>query len=366
MSLSEYTFLVTKLLTGEIIDEVELQSFNWKELYNRPGSAGATVRIDDRTATRTNFASWQNGLWVRQGDTILWGGFMGAVSPVSGTRVLNVPLFGFEEYFRSRLLRSNQGMAYATISYSDIKWADVDIFRVAKDLIDHAQSFPTGNLGVNVVFNGGVLSGTLITQTYHSYEFKPVGVAFEQLADNIQGFDWRYTYDWNGTKPRCNILLSTIPQGRRTNFVLEYDSNPGNTNIQSFDPQAAAPPVNGVAAVGAGEGDSMLRTYVADLGTGYPLFEGTISYKDVTIQSTLDNHANKHLARNKTPLDVLNINLDQNLEPKHNEFICGDELLVRIDDNWLQYDAYYRVFSKEMYLSKEHDLTTKIGLELVG
>lgn len=365
MAVQEYTWLVTNLLTGAIIDEVELQSYHWKEFYNRPGSAGATVRIDDRTATRTNFDSWRNGLWLRQGDQIVWGGYMGAVSPVSGTRVLNVPVFGFAEYFRSRFIRSTQGMTYATAPvFSTIQWTDVDIFRVAKDLIDHAQSFATGDLGVNVTWSA--LSGTLVTQTYYSFEAKPVGVAFEQLSDNIAGFDWRYTFDWDGNNPRCNILLSPVPQGRRTQYVLEYDHDPGKKNVLSFDPESGDPPVNGVFAAGAGEGDAMTRSYVSDLGTGYPLYESMISYKDVTQQSTLDNHAYKHLARNKVPRANIMVSLDPNLEPKHNEFICGDEMFVKVRDNWLDYAAYYRVYSKEMFLSKEHDLELKVGLELVA
>jgi len=364
MALEEYTFLVTKLLTGDIIDEVELQSFHWNELYNRPGSAQATARIDDRTATRTNYASWQNGLWIRQGDEILWGGYMGSVSPISGTRALQIPVYGFEEYYRTRFLRSIQGMINANVSYSGIQWVNKDVILIAEDMIKHANSFTTGDIGVAV--NHSALSGNVTSQTYFAYEFKPVGVAFEQLADNIAGFDWRYKFDWNGIKPRCTIWLSPIPQGRRTSFVLEYDHNPGKTNIAAFDSESGSPPVNGVAAAGSGEGDLMLKSYVSDLGTGYPLYEGMISYKDVTLKATLDNHAYKHLARNKIPLANLNVTLNSDGEPKHNEFIAGDQLLVKVDDGWNQYNAFYRVYAKEMLLSKEHDMELRVGLEVVS
>lgn len=364
MTIEEYTFIVTKLLTGDIIDEVELQSFHWNELYNRPGSAQGTARIDDRTATKTNFASWQNGLWIRQGDQILWGGFMGSVSPISGTRALQIPVFGFAEYFRMRFLKSIQGMTNANVSYSGIQWVNKDVILIAEDMINHAQSFATGNIGVVVAH--AALSGSITSQTYFAYEYKPVGVAFEQLADNIAGFDWRYKFDWNGIKPRCTIWLSPIPQGRRTGFTLEYDYDPGETNIMSFDAESSDPPVNGVAAAGSGEGDLMVRTYVADLGTGYPLYEGMISYKDVTSKATLENHAYKHLQRNKVPRQNLNVTIASDKEPKHNEFICGDELLVKVDDGWNDYATFYRVFSKQMLLSKTQDMELRVGLELVG
>lgn len=364
MAISEYSWLVTNLLTGAIIDEVELQSFGWKELYNRPGSASATARLDERSVTRTNFDAWRNGLWLRQGDQIIWGGYIGAVSPIAGTRALNVPIYGFMEYPRHRFIRSGLGMSNATTSGSAIKWTNKDIFLIAKDLIDHVQAFATGDIGINVIYDA--LSGVITSATYYAYEYKFAGVAFEQLSDNIAGFDWRYTFDWDGDIPRCNVLLSKIPQGRRTQFVLEYDHEPGKKNILQFDPQASDPPVNGVGAVGAGEGDTMLRSYVSDLGTGYPLFEGMISYKDVTLKSTLDNHAYKHLERNKQPLGIINANIDSRLEPHHGEFIVGDEMLVRVRDNWLDYSTYYRVFEKSMTLTKEHDLEISLGLEFVG
>lgn len=364
-TLTDITFLSTNLLTGAVIDEVELQSFNWNELYNRPGSGRATVRIDDPSATPTNFDSWRNGLWILAGGQPIWGGYMGPVSPVSGSRVLSVPVYGFMEYPRHRLIRNTQGMTHASLTYSGIKWEDVDVFDVAEDLIAHIQSFATGDIGI-VVNPDALSSGNLITQTYFSYEFKPAGTAFEQLADNIGGFDWRYRFDLNGNEPRCNVILSTIPQGRRTGFRLEYDHKPGNKNILVFDENARTMPVNGVAAAGSGEGDSMVRTYVSDLGTGYPLFEGMISYKDVTSLTTLSNHANKHLTRNKVPLANVTVTLDQNLEPAFTEYICGDEMLVVVDDNWLSYEEFYRVTEKNMTLSKEHDIIVKIGLELVG
>lgn len=362
--MNEYTFFVTNLLTGQIIDEVELQSFNWKELYNRPGSASATVRIDEPTATRTNFDSWRNGLWLRQGDQIIWGGIIGHVAPVSGTRVLNVPVHGFFEYFRTRFIRSIQGMSHATMTGSTIKWTNKDVFFIAEDLIAHAQSFATGDIGIVVDYDGP--SGVVTSQTYYSYEFKPVGVAFEQLADNIKGFDWRYTFAWNGNNPQCAIRLSKIPQGRRTDYVFEYDHTPGNKNIISFDSDAGEMPANGIAAIGAGEGDAMKRTYVADLNTGYPLYEALVSYKDVTNINTLTDHANKHLVRNKVPVQSVVVKLDPNMEPTHTEFICGDEVRLAVDDGWQKFTGYWRVVSKEMALSKEHDLDLKVGLELVG
>lgn len=353
---SPYSFLVTNLLTGEIVNEVEMQAFHWNERFNRPGSGSGTARID--TASRTDFDAWRNGFWVRQGDEIVYGGFLGGVAPVSGTRVINVPVRGFMEYFRYRLLRNWGGMSYAELLSGQMRWVNKDIFLIARDMIEHAKHSPNGDIGVDVVWDA--LSSTTTTLTYYGYEHKFVGTAFEQLADNVKGFNWRYKYSWVDSKPHCDILLTPLGRHRRTEFRLEYDHNPGHKNIQSFDQGSGDPPVNGVAAVGQGSGVSALRVYVGNTNTGYPTYEDLISYKDVSRRETLEGHARKH--QRTIPRQNVVIRLDPNMEPRHTELAMGDQVYVKANDGWVECDGWYYVISKEMLFTKEMDLEFKVEL----
>jgi hypothetical protein len=361
--LSDLKYIVTNLTTQEVVDEVEVASFNFTELYNRPGSGQATVRLDSPSCTRDNFASWQRGLWLVSGSQVIWGGFMGQIGPQQGSRVIRVPVYGFMKYFDHRFIRSVQGMAGAQQFGSEVRWLNVDKFIVAKDLIDHAQSFPNGNLGIDVIWDA--LSGDTISHSYYAYEYKPVGEAFAQLQDNIHGWNWRYTYDYDGNKPHCNIVL--LPLGtRRTNFRFEYDHLPGNKNINGVDADGESMPIAGVGAVGAGDGDAMVTAYVADPNMGFPLYEALTSHKDVLNIDTLSGHAYKYLEKYKAILSDITVTVDHNLPPYFTEYVVGDEVEVQIDDGWLDYNNWYRIYQKTIAVTREDDFNVQLGLEATG
>lgn len=359
-----YTYIVTSLLTGNVLDEVNIQSMNWSEPYNRPGSATATARIMDRTSTRDLLASWQNGFWVLEGNQIVWGGYIGAVSPISGSDTLTIPIYGFMEYANHRLIRGTQGMTAGQQTSTEITWTNIDKFLVIRDLWTHIQSFPKGNIGVKVGWDA--LSGDPITQTYHTYDAKMAGEAIEQLSDNVHGFDWRYTYQFVGNNPQCTIKLSNVPQGRVTDYRLEYDPQPGNKNIQSIDANADSMPVNGVMSLGAGDGAAMTTVYLADPNTDYPLFEDVLSLKDISSVQTLSDHGNEYLARNRTPISQITVTLDNRLDPNPNDLINSDQLLVVVDNGWMYYQSYYRVIQKDTNISDTGDRVTKLSLELTN
>lgn len=360
----EYTFLTTDLLTGAIIDEVELSSFNYTDIFNRPGAGSATVRIDHSKTTPTNFNSWRNALWfLRRGD-VIWGGIMGSISPVQGTRVLTVPLYGFMEYPRWRFLRDTQGMLNTNGDSTVIRWEGVDKYLVARDMILHINSFVNGDIGLDVIWD--TLSGDAVTRTYHDYQYKYAGVAFEDLADSSLGFDWAYQFsvDTGLNQPRVRVALRE-DNSRDTSYLLEFDNDPGESNMIGFDPDAADRPVNGVGALGEGDGDALIHTYLSET-TEFPLFEDTISHKDVTQLPTLTGHAERFLEHNKIPRSNLKATIDPNKEPNPFEVAVGDRIPARIDDNWMQYNLTYRVYQKQIILTETHDVQCKLGLEFVG
>ena len=586
--MNEYQFYTTDILTGEIRDQVELSTFHWQDIYRRPGSATATARLEAPTTTIQNFDPWRTGLWAVKGGQIRWGGLIGACQPRAGSRVIQIPTQGFLEYFRTRQLRSAQGMTYGTLeNYTDITWEDVDQFRIVKDLIDHAQSFPNGNINFGV--NWASLSGQEVNLTYRTFNIKYVGVAIEQLADRLNGFDFRTRFFWDGDEPRAELYLAT-KQGRRTNWLfafeterpviteavtqyaanlpgvsgsyidaiddgmlsivgdlelqilvapddwisgseyilmskwlatgnekcwkvaitaagnikfywtedgstelsatssaivpfidgalggikIEFDVDNGaagrnvlfytsddqganwsqlgttqtsagvtsiydsdesvnigssdegtaglwagkalwaqirkgidgvysswfdarglnnsemlsvtdvrgniwtfegdaapigfvtadvtttqsvsrRTNIKQYDLDGGDKPVTGVAVIGEGEGDDMVRVFVDDPNTSLPLYEDTRTYKEVSNPTTLLEHGSSYIASRKVVRPQITLKLDQNLEPYYTEYDVGDEVKVRIRDGYVQQDGLFVVGSKKVTLSKQQD-----------
>ncbi len=207
--IGEYTFLLTDLLTMEVKSVVELSSFYSDDVYNMPGAALGTARFDHPTTTKFNFKDWSTGIYAVQNGVIKYGGIVGKVQRRGGTRVISVPVVGFFEYFRNRILRSAVGMNHGQlVRTSDIEWKDVEQFEIFNDYILHAQhpDFIDGNLGALVEWD--TPSGKLRTSIRQQSTAKFIGVALTTLANALDGFDFYTTYYFDSQdRPRFKFKL---------------------------------------------------------------------------------------------------------------------------------------------------------------
>jgi hypothetical protein len=223
LALDEYTFLTTNLLSGEIIGPVEIQSAYWDDIYKAPGAALVTAKYDAPTTTPEYFKDWTNALWIIKDQEIKFGGIMGKIQRRGGTRVLSVPIIGFLEYYRTRRLRNAQGMTYGQlVRVSDIEWRNIDPFNIFKDLIDHAHSFPDGNIHTGVTWDK--LSGKQVTMIYRTFTVKAIGPLLVELSDRLStGFDFEQRYYWDSARrPRCNFHLTYPAFNRLSKHVLLF------------------------------------------------------------------------------------------------------------------------------------------------
>ena len=217
-------------MTGEIISEVELSSWRFKDIYNAVGGGNATARIDAPTTTEKNFLDWGSALWAVKDGVIVNGALIGKIQRRANSRVLTIPLLGFMEYFQHRFLRSNQGMSYATHVDRLIKWDKVEQFCVFSDLINHAQSYTDGNIGVNVTWD--TVSDVLVTSSRYDYTYKRVAVAIQELVEREPGFQYRYVYGESGNKPIVNFHL-TYPSHQQSQEALIFV--PEETRVETIN-----------------------------------------------------------------------------------------------------------------------------------
>lgn len=223
MALSEYNFLVTDLLSGKVLDAVAIESCYWDEVYKAPGAALVTAKFDAPTTTPKNFKDWSNGFWIVKDNVIKWGGIIGKVQRRGGTRVLSVPVLGFHHYYKTRLLRSAQGMTHGQlVRVSDIEWRGIDPFYIFQDLVDHAHSFPDGNIGVGVTWDR--LSNEEVTMIYRTFTLKSIGSLMVELSDRLStGFDFEQRYYWDAEhNPKCNFHLTHPAFSRSSKHMLLF------------------------------------------------------------------------------------------------------------------------------------------------
>lgn len=239
-----YTFLTTNLLTGEILSNLEISSCHWTEVYKSPGSASITVRFDAPTTRPENFPDWSSALWIIKDGDIKFGGIVGKVQRRGGTRSVTIPVVGFFEYIRSRFLRNAQGMTYGKLlRVSDIEWREVDIFHIVKDLVDHIQSFPDGDINLGVTWDR--LSGQLETMIYRTFTVKNVGNLIGERSDALQsGFDFEMRYSWQNNKPHADLHLMYPAFNRQGSTMLLFQAN---RDVVVSEPVVSALNTTGVA-----------------------------------------------------------------------------------------------------------------------
>lgn len=390
-STGEFTFLVTNLLSGNVVAEVELSSMNFTEILNRSGSGNATARIDSDTTTTENFLSWAHALWCLEGGTPLWGGIIGAIQPRADSRVLNIPLHGFMDYYRTQPIQTTVGSSNQVTFPPNSQWeyglsfggdphksavvfGSIDQFRIFEDLINHvAKRDPLSDIHPDVRYEA--LSGVLRDQTWYNFEYKMVGVACEQLADRENGFFWHTHFSADENRPIFSFHLHLPTAGVNASsaidrpIIFEWDASPEETILTSYDFSGEEKPANSVIAIGSGEGSAAkvarkdaTSSSSGEFTAGRPRYYEVISYSDVVSTATLQSHATKRWNRHKVPFKTANISMF-NPDGEYLEFDLGDTATLRIDDHGIQEFNRYRIVAKHTVISKEGDKVIDLDME---
>lgn len=239
----------------------------------------------------------------------------------------------------------HSGLRKRTINW-DLDY-DQDQLAIFRDLIDRTQSQSNGDFGIEL---GAETSGVDRVRTYRSHERKFIGEALEQLAAVENGFDFEIVPYLNGREVRRKLALYYPRKGRRRNDLRFTHGSNIVILEEETDGKALA---NTIHAVGAGEGDTMLRTTVAapESLTTFPLYEDVLTHKSVKEEPTLVANAQDLLAGTRYPVDVVSATV----ETTPGTFSTGDEIRVSADDGPREIDQWFRVVGLGVDVSDEGD-----------
>jgi hypothetical protein len=383
--IGSHTFLVTGLLSGKVIDEVDIQSFNVNEVLNRPGGGAATARIESPSTNDQNFLSWANALWCIEGDNILWGGIIGDVQPRASTRVLNIPLYGFMTYYETQPVRVTAlgqfnhmlaiGPNWSFTSFNPPNYINaavsaqhIDQFLIFEDLIMHVgRRDVLSNIRPEVRYEG--LSGVLRDDIVFNWEYKMAGTLAQQIADRENGFFWHTRFHFDSNSPAFHFHLHHPLLGSDLPIIYDWDAQPEETNLMEYDFGGEEKPANSVIVVGAGEADkakvARKESTASSIGAfsgGRPRYYEVVTLSEVTNQTTLQAHANKRWDRHKIPFKTASVKM-QNPEDEFLAFELGDTVNLRIDDHSTQLFDRFRVVSKSTVLTDTGDKVVTLEME---
>lgn len=268
------------------VDRLVFEQLSYTDELNRPGSAtvGCPIRalsdaVKDRLAALDKFPC---EVRIYRDSTIAWAGEVQTVSVQDQTVSLNCAgLLGYT--FRMGVT-------------SDLTYAAVEQFTIAKGLVDHWQGQAHGNYGIDTASVG--TSGVVRDRTYLRDELHNIGTRLQELGAVINGFDMH-------VNPTTRALVLSYPQrGVDLTASVFFDRR----NIDSASVALSVAPddlVTDLSATGtfATAAGANTVTYSARANTTLRASYGRSwagqNFQNVTVATTVDGHGDAYLnARN--------------------------------------------------------------------
>lgn len=361
----DYELLFTDILTDDVRAMIHLDSWSYSRELNRAGSFDGVLSLsrpsdDINLVTAANLDPARTAIYVLRRSTptgpltVVWGGILWAVQAEVEQNRLRLGGQGFWSYFKRRHVRDR-------LTFSD---TTDDQFDIAESLIDHAQEFNGGDLGVTVN-RQPTDSGRKRTRTYHAYERKPIAEAIEQLAAVNDGFDFELVATGNRETRSKTLHLNYPRRGRTTTWVWKTGKNATLIDYTRDGLKFA----NHATAIGSGEAEDTLIDSQEDptLLASYPLLEHVGYHKSVEALPTLRDHAIAELQRFGQGEQTLTVELvSGDPDAQIGAFIPGDEVRVQIDKGYVQIDSMWRLMRFKVNVTNDGDETIKADLAPVG
>ena len=337
-----YRYLFVNILTGAIKAEVPLTGVDFTQSLNAAGTLNAHIMISNVQSNLSGFLSYSNptqyAIYVDRNGVIIWGGVIWMRSYNSKTQTLTFTAREWLSYFEKRVIAS-----------TTVFNAQDQLF-VAQQLITNTKSIFNGDVGLlsNVDPLSTVTSGVSVTQTYFSYELKPVFTAIQELSRQSGGFDFAVDcyYDGGGNiaksfntyYPRRGIAYSS---SKASAPVFEF---PAGNVVEYTYPEDGSVVGNVTYVQGAGSNEGKLVANSSSGLTQYPAYEYVASYNNVTDPVVLANLATGLNKALKLPAVTITMLVNPNLDPVLGSYRVGDDVRVRIRDPRIAgLDATYRI-----------------------
>lgn len=338
-----YTYVTANMLTGQVVEEVPFGAVSFSRVLNGTGEFKGSIHTDHPKAARDVILPGARFLYVLRNGYPVWAGIIWAAKNQQGK--LEVTAQEIASYFGKRRIKST------------LTFTQQDQLLIARTLVNTMQAVPNGNLGIVV---GSETSGVLRDRTYDAFERKPYGEALDQLAAVDNGFDWSIETTLSGSTFTNTLRLYYPRQGSRTSLTWDVGRQ---AFVDSWIVDASGI-ANSLDALGSGDGNLALIAPAADpsqLAT-YPLYEDTVSFKDVTVPATLAAHANAQLQRRSKAKAMPAVSVGLTPETELGTFIVGDEVQLRGNRGWTELDSWYRITAYEVTVTDEGDESVKVEM----
>lgn len=304
--------------TLSIVNRLVTDTIAYSDELNRPGTATLGCPIQslgsDVKARLVDLAANPSEIWIYADSTLVWAGELQTLS-VSGQSV-QLGCIGL------------LGYTYRMGLTSDLTYTATDQFTIAKGLVDHHQSQTYGNYGIDTSTVG--TSGVTRDRTYLRNELHNIGQRLAELGAVSDGFDTR-------VDPVTRKLVLSYPQ---SNVDLTATVVLDRLNIDSALIAVSTAPgdlVSDVSASGTSTTTAGVNTTLfsarstAGVRTAYGRSWAGINNDGVSVQATLDGHADAYLNARATQLLQPGLTVVPRAFPDVASFHPGDTVSYSFD-----------------------------------
>ncbi|MFB6618234.1 hypothetical protein ACFCV9_29125 [Streptomyces sp. NPDC056367] len=337
-----YRLLFCDLRSDELIDVLPVHGVSLDDYIGKTGRLTGTVPIPNAAVAeraRKTILPGRTGVWVERGRDIWWGGIVWTLSLASNARGFlgaQIQAGGWESYLYRRLVYDTQ--------IAD----DVDQYDIVRQLVDYSADTLGGDIGIT--YDTG-LSGVLRDHTYLRYDLHSVGELIDDLAALDKGFEWRIASyrDADGRRTKHLQLGQPIIRTGAADVVLDHPGPilaytwPTDATAKANAWQSRGASTNRNQAAESYPITSPLLVSKDDLDAGWPRLDGYSDYSTVSLQATLNAHAEADRRAALVPVTIpeITVALGGEITPA----LIGATVRVRIRDLWhpTALDARFRV-----------------------
>lgn len=182
-------------------------------------------------------------------------------------------------------------------------------------------------------------STILRDRTYEGWRRKNIGEAVQELTQVIGGIDWELVHTRTNGAWSTDMIFRDfvgVDRGVVLRSDIEASAYSISANIQNM--------ANLVDAFGSGTEEDQLIETAANPSSPYPSFDATPAWTDVSIRSTLLDHAKGYLESNQEPAALPTVTLP-GLDVDPTQLRIGDTVTANISYGGIRFNGPARVIT---------------------
>ncbi|MEV0438402.1 hypothetical protein AB0I84_14010 [Streptomyces spectabilis] len=349
-----YRYITARALTGDVLSwDLPMSDVEFGPALSAAGSFSGAVAPRLATLVRTQVDAGDTWMYVERDGRLMWGGLIWRATP-EGSR-LTVEAAGPGSYPHRRHDLHGNLAGRGPYVYADP-------CRVIRDVWAYLQDQPDGDLGVIVDYTTSKAKIGTPSDRYSIdwWEAPVLGDVIEDMVQVEGGPEWTETVSWAGEKPRNRIRLGWPRLGtRRRDLTFTTGVNIIEPVSVEYDADEAAQVVIGL---GAGEGRSRRREINA-VRTGRLRLEHVIELPSEKGKDRLAARARTERIARQVTGEVTEITVRDHPAAPIGSWQIGDEVRVRVHDDWADYDMWSRIVAYQIRPGAEDSERAVIQLQ---